>query len=158
MAFVDPSAFTPSQMVHAPLVNVEHTTITYTPCMPWVTETQRGKTWAPLLHPIPIYCYMLWLTRKNAALLIFLTPLILLIIGLNEPLHYFTTSFPGWWFVSNGQEEGWAPCSYLERLNGKDEEETISSLGKNHTITSCHLCHAHTADINACLLHCTVNP
>ena len=37
----------------------------------------------------------------------------------------------GWWFVSVGAEEGWAPCSYLERLNGKDEEEeTISSLGK----------------------------
>lgn len=36
----------------------------------------------------------------------------------------------GWWFVSVGAEEGWAPCSYLERLNGKEEEETISSLGK----------------------------
>ena len=36
----------------------------------------------------------------------------------------------GWWFVSVGTEEGWAPCSYLERLNGKDEEETISSLGE----------------------------
>lgn len=37
----------------------------------------------------------------------------------------------GWWFVSNEQEEGWAPCSYLERLNGKEEEETISSLGEH---------------------------
>lgn len=37
----------------------------------------------------------------------------------------------GWWFVSNGQEEGWAPCSYMERLNGKEEEEeAISSLGE----------------------------
>ena len=32
--------------------------------------------------------------------------------------------------MSVGAEEGWAPCSYLERLNGKEEEETISSLGK----------------------------
>ena len=44
---------------------------------------------------------------------------------------YILLRAPGWWFVSVGAEEGWAPCSYLERLNGKEEEEeTISSLGK----------------------------
>ena len=36
----------------------------------------------------------------------------------------------GWWFVSNGTDEGWAPCSYLENINGGDEEEVaVSSLG-----------------------------
>jgi len=37
----------------------------------------------------------------------------------------------GWWFVSNGVEEGWAPCSYLENGQGCDEAEVaISSLGE----------------------------
>ncbi len=40
------------------------------------------------------------------------------------------SSHAGWWFVSNGVDEGWAPCSYLE--NGGDEEEVaISSLGED---------------------------
>lgn len=33
----------------------------------------------------------------------------------------------GWWFVSNGREEGWAPCSYLE---GDKDEEVITNLGE----------------------------
>ena len=39
----------------------------------------------------------------------------------------------GWWFVCTGQEEGWAPCSYLERVNGQeeDEEEDVSGSGKS---------------------------
>ena len=36
----------------------------------------------------------------------------------------------GWWFVSIGQEEGWAPCSYMEKLNGQDEEEEFTSSGE----------------------------
>ena len=33
--------------------------------------------------------------------------------------------------MSKGEEEGWAPCSYLESLQGGNEEEDhmISSLG-----------------------------
>lgn len=43
--------------------------------------------------------------------------------------HYLT----GWWFVAKGQEEGWVPCSYLEPLNGgQEEDDTISSLGEPH--------------------------
>ena len=36
--------------------------------------------------------------------------------------------------MSIGNQEGWAPCSYLERLNGEDdeEEETIITLGIFH--------------------------
>ncbi len=34
---------------------------------------------------------------------------------------------PGWWFVSNGKDEGWAPCSYLD---GDKEEEATTNLGK----------------------------
>lgn len=54
------------------------------------------------------------------------------ILYIHENLNYDQISLlsPGWWFVSVGAEEGWAPCSYLEKLNGKEEEETISSLGK----------------------------
>lgn len=33
----------------------------------------------------------------------------------------------GWWFVTNGKDQGWAPCSYLE--GDKDEEEAMTSLG-----------------------------
>ena len=38
----------------------------------------------------------------------------------------------GWWFVSKDDEEGWAPCGYLEPLNKDNEEEDIptSTLGK----------------------------
>ena len=40
--------------------------------------------------------------------------------------------FTGWWFVSISNQEGWAPCSYLERLNWEEEEEeeTVTTLGK----------------------------
>ena len=31
----------------------------------------------------------------------------------------------GWWFVSNGKDEGWAPCSYLE--GEKDEGKQVRS-------------------------------
>ena len=52
-------------------------------------------------------------------------------MGIRMHIFYILLRAPGWWFVSIGAEEGWAPCSYLERLNGKEEEEeTISSLGK----------------------------
>ena len=41
------------------------------------------------------------------------------------------THISGWWFVSNGQEEGWAPCSYLESMKGdKEDDDAISSLGE----------------------------
>ena len=45
----------------------------------------------------------------------------------------------GWWFVAKGQEEGWVPCSYLEPLNGgQEEDDTISSLGiATYTMSSC---------------------
>lgn len=42
---------------------------------------------------------------------------------------YFPLVPPGWWFVSNGREEGWAPCSYLE---GDKEEEAVTNLGKGY--------------------------
>ena len=29
-----------------------------------------------------------------------------------------------------GEEEGWAPCGYIEKLNGEDDEEIIPSNGK----------------------------
>lgn len=52
-------------------------------------------------------------------------------LSLYTPSHTHTFLSLGWWFVSNGSEEGWAPCSYLENINGGDEEEeTISSLGE----------------------------
>jgi hypothetical protein len=42
----------------------------------------------------------------------------------------------GWWFVAKGQEEGWVPCSYLEPLNGgQEEDDTISSLDVEHYVT-----------------------
>ena len=45
-------------------------------------------------------------------------------------LYCAPSSLAGWWFVSNGVDEGWGPCSYLE--NGGDEEEVaISSLGES---------------------------
>ena len=44
----------------------------------------------------------------------------------------------GWWFVSIGDQEGWAPCSYLEKLNWEDEEEdeVVTSLGTLHSKSS----------------------
>lgn len=35
----------------------------------------------------------------------------------------------GWWFVNVGENEGWAPCSYMETLNGQEEEEEITFIG-----------------------------
>ena len=41
--------------------------------------------------------------------------------------------------MAKGQEEGWVPCSYLEPLNGgQEEDDTISSLGEpaiSHKVT-----------------------
>ena len=39
--------------------------------------------------------------------------------------------------MAKGQEEGWVPCSYLEPLNGgQEEDDTISSLGE-HSFVKC---------------------
>ena len=54
------------------------------------------------------------------------------------PLHIYAFTLTGWWFVSNGVDEGWAPCSYLESIDGIDEEEVaVSSLGMQRHESVC---------------------
>lgn len=49
--------------------------------------------------------------------------------AMGDTIHVLDKLEDGWWFVCNGDEEGWAPCSYLERLDHDlSEDDTVSSL------------------------------
>ena len=41
---------------------------------------------------------------------------------LSENIH----SHLGWFFVSSVDEQGWVPCSYLEPVDGKSEENAVT--------------------------------